>query len=125
MDGSSRDPWQPLMESMKKLKESWPSRGWSWDGRMNTVSSSFSTEFEAKARASATLALPAQWISSTIGQANPRLRELCAIAATDTMPSLAPSTPALSQLSRAAIPGPCGSLMLGYGVTSAELPTCR
>ena len=77
MDASSRDPWQPLLERMKKLKESWPSRGWSWDGRMNTVSSSFSTEFEDKARASAMLALPLQWISSTVGQAHPRLRELC------------------------------------------------
>ncbi len=77
MDATSRDPWQPLMDRMKKLKESWPSRGWSWDGRMNTVSSSFSTEFEAKARVSASYALPIQWTSTTIGQAHHRLRELC------------------------------------------------
>src|SRR6476646_6893686 len=77
MDAGSRDPWQPLMERMKKLKETWPSRGWSWDGRMNTVSSSFSTEFEDKARLSAVSALPVQWISTTIGQAHARLRELC------------------------------------------------
>ena len=76
MDPNVRDPWQPLFDRMKKLKESWPSRGWSWDGRLYTIASSFSQEFEAKARASAVQALPLEWTSTTVGSAPPRLRDL-------------------------------------------------
>ena len=75
MDPISRDPWQPVLEKMKKLKESWPSRGWSWDGRLVTIASSFSVEFEAKARASVKLALPTEWVSSTLSTAPQRLRD--------------------------------------------------
>src|SRR4051812_41700308 len=55
------DAWSPLFEPLAYLRANWPQRGWSWDGRMGCVSSSFSVEFEPKTRAAAKLALPQEW----------------------------------------------------------------
>jgi hypothetical protein len=69
------DPWALLLAPMKELRTSWPSRGWSWDSRQSCVSSSFSAELEANARAAAK-ALATEWTASTIQKATPVLREL-------------------------------------------------
>jgi hypothetical protein len=61
---------------MKQLRASWPARGWSWDGRLNCVTSSFSAEFEAKARAAAAPVLGQEWTAASIGRAMPALREV-------------------------------------------------
>jgi hypothetical protein len=76
MDPFPKDPWQTMLDKMRKLRETWPSRGWSWDGRLNCIASSFSMEFESKARTSVHVALPVEYTSTTIGQASQRLRDL-------------------------------------------------
>lgn len=68
--------WEPLFEGLRKLRTSWPTRGWSWDTRFGCVSSSFGTDHETKARAAATEALPTVWTSTTLAKAAPQLREV-------------------------------------------------
>jgi hypothetical protein len=68
--------WSALFGAMKELRASWPSRGWSWDKRLSCVTSSFSAELDAKARAAAAIALPIEWTSTTIQRAAAPLRDL-------------------------------------------------
>jgi hypothetical protein len=74
--GAVGGSWSALFAALKEVKASWPSRGWSWDGRLACVSSSFATELEAKARLATRLALPSEWTSSTIAKATPAVRAL-------------------------------------------------
>jgi hypothetical protein len=73
---SLKDTWPLLFGAMKDLRVAWPSRGWSWDGRLSCVTSSFSVDFEAKARAAAAAALPTEWTPATIQRAPLPLRDL-------------------------------------------------
>jgi hypothetical protein len=68
--------WEPLFEGLRKLRTSWPARGWSWDTRLACVSSSFAAELETKARAAAAEALPTVWTGSTLTKATSALREV-------------------------------------------------
>jgi hypothetical protein len=70
------DPWSVILSGMKNLRSSWPSRGWSWDGRHSCVSSSFAVELEGKARAAASTVLPKDWTPATLSAAPPALREI-------------------------------------------------
>jgi hypothetical protein len=76
MPSPSVDAWSTLFAAMKQLRASWPSRGWSWDGRLNCVSSSFAVELEARARAAAAMALKEEWTPASIGRALPAVREV-------------------------------------------------
>ena len=76
MGSSGGDSWTGLLEALKKLRASWPQRGWSWDGRFNCVTSTFNTELEPRARAAIATALTTEWTPSSIGQATPALRDL-------------------------------------------------
>lgn len=78
MAGGSRfgDSWAVLQRALKELRAAWPSRGWSWDGRLQCVSSSFVTELESKARAATATALPTEFTSSTLSRAPSPYREL-------------------------------------------------
>ena len=73
---SASDPWTGLLEALKKLRGSWPQRGWSWDGRFTCVTSTFNTELEPRARAAIALALTTEWTPGTIHNSPPALREL-------------------------------------------------
>jgi hypothetical protein len=66
----------PLVGAMKELRAAWPARGWSWDGRLSCVSSSFSTELEGKARTAVALALTNEWTSTTLQRAPLPVRDL-------------------------------------------------
>jgi hypothetical protein len=66
---------EQLFVALKRLRTGWPSRGWSWDSRMTCITSSFSTEFESKARAAIAEALTQEWASSTIAKAPAVLRD--------------------------------------------------
>lgn len=66
--------WQPIYDAFKNLRATWPARGWSWDSRLGCVTSSFSTEFEAKARSAAVAALPFEWTSTSLASAPSNLR---------------------------------------------------
>jgi hypothetical protein len=76
--GGSRfgDSWSGLLRALKDLRAAWPTRGWSWDARLQCVSSSFITELESKARAATTTALPTEFTSATLSRAPVPYREL-------------------------------------------------
>jgi hypothetical protein len=76
MAPSAIDSWTPLFEALKRLRTSWPQRGWSWDGRFSCVTSTFNTEIEARARLSIANALTIEWSPTTIVQGPPALREV-------------------------------------------------
>src|SRR5690349_9527550 len=68
--------WQPTLDKFAKLKASWPARAWSWDSRLICVTSSFSVEFEARARAAALAALPLEFSAATLAKAPSDLRRV-------------------------------------------------
>lgn len=68
--------WQPLMDRFTQLKSTWPARAWSWDSRLVCVTSSFSVEFESKARVAALEALPLEFTAATLPRASSDLRRL-------------------------------------------------
>ena len=65
-----------MFRTLKDLRSAWPTRGWSWDGRLSCVTSSFNVEVEVKARSAASIALVNEWTPSTIRNAAPALREI-------------------------------------------------
>lgn len=67
-----------LVDSLRKLKAAWPTRGWSLDGRFFCIASSFDSEFAASARTAALLALPTEWLSVSLPKAPGVLQDLAA-----------------------------------------------
>ena len=70
------EAWQPLFDSLGRMKAAWPTRGWSWDPRLHAVTSSFTTEQEPAARISVQMALQTEWTSATIIRAPQSLRDV-------------------------------------------------
>jgi hypothetical protein len=68
--------WKPIFDRFERLKASWPARAWSWDSRLVCVTSSFTVEFETKARAAALEALPLEYTSATLPRATSDLRRV-------------------------------------------------
>lgn len=66
---------EQLYGALRRVRSSWPSRGWSWDSRMTCITSSFSTEFEAAARAAIAEAYAVEFTSQTVGKAPQTLRD--------------------------------------------------
>jgi hypothetical protein len=70
------DAWQPLFESLARMKASWPTRGWSWDPRLLACTSSFTTEQEPAAKKATTMALQNEWNAATIVRGPQQLRDV-------------------------------------------------
>lgn len=70
------EAWQPLFESLARLKAAWPTRGFSWDSRLSCITSSFTTEQEPQARTACKLALQNEWSATTIIRAPQLLRDV-------------------------------------------------
>lgn len=70
------DAWQPLFESLARMKGAWPTRGWSWDPRLMCVTSSFTSEQEAQARTATQMALQQEWTTASIVRAPQPLRDV-------------------------------------------------
>jgi hypothetical protein len=68
--------WKPVFERFAKLKADWPARAWSWDSRLVCVTSSFTVEFESKAKAAALSALPLEYTAATLSRASADLRRV-------------------------------------------------
>lgn len=68
--------WDPLFARFATLKASWPARAWSWDSRFVCVTSSFTVEFDAPARAAAKAALPIEFTSATLSRASSDIRRV-------------------------------------------------
>jgi hypothetical protein len=78
--GAMRTPGyniEPLFEPLRRLRNDWPQRGWSWDSRVACVSSSFSVDLEQKNRALALASMATEYTSRTIVSAPPALRDIC------------------------------------------------
>jgi hypothetical protein len=73
---STGDSFAPLFDGLTRMRSAWPTRGWSWDSRLSCVTSSFSVQFEAQARAAASEALPVEWTATSILKAPAELRDL-------------------------------------------------
>ncbi len=71
-----QDPWSATLAALGQVRAAWPSRGWSWDGRLQCVTSSFVVELETKARAAAGIAMRNEWVATTIASAPPAIREI-------------------------------------------------
>ncbi len=70
------DQWQPMFDGFSRLKAKWPTRGWSWDGRLACACSSFTAEVEHKALLATREALGSEWTSASISGAPQPLRKL-------------------------------------------------
>src|SRR5206468_2065072 len=70
------ESWTPLFDAFRSLRTAWPKHGWSWDGRLTCISSSFNVEVETSARAAAAIALPAEFTPLTIHKAPAALQDL-------------------------------------------------
>ncbi len=68
--------WDALFQRFSTLRTGWPARAWSWDSRFICITSSFTVEFEAQARAAATAALPVEYTSTTLGRAPIEIRQV-------------------------------------------------
>jgi hypothetical protein len=76
MPARQGSPIDGLLADLGRLRQSWPKRGWSWDTRLACVASSFVVDLTAEARAAARLALPVEFVSSTLKNAPPAVREV-------------------------------------------------
>jgi hypothetical protein len=74
------DAWQPLLASLSRLKETWPTQTWEWDARMSTVGSAFAIELEPEVRTSARFAFPRGWTAKSIPSAPDEYRALAETA---------------------------------------------
>lgn len=68
--------WETLFARLATLKANWPARAWSWDKRFTCITSSFTVEYEAQARAAARAALPTEVTSKTLTLAPADVRAL-------------------------------------------------
>ena len=68
--------WQPLLDSLTRLRDSWPAPPWEWDARFSTVASSFAIEQEPMVRTSARLAFPRGWTAKSLETAPAPYRAL-------------------------------------------------
>lgn len=80
MPTSERFASSPLFDSLVRLRAAWPGGGWSWDGRLSCVSSSFSVELTDEARTAAKRALPHEWTAESIGTAPDIIREVADVS---------------------------------------------
>ena len=72
---ASADPaWEPLFARLTTLKAHWPARAWSWDKRFTCITSSFTVEYEAQARAAARAALTTEITSKSLALAPANVR---------------------------------------------------
>lgn len=76
MATSERFASSPLFDSLVRLRAAWPGGGWSWDGRLSCLSSSFNVELADEARTAAKRALPHQWTAKDIDTAPEVIREI-------------------------------------------------
>src|SRR5688572_32667691 len=70
------DRWQPLLDMLTLLRDSWPTPPWTWDSRFRTLAASFSRELETEARASAMHAFPRGWTAKSLDRAPAEMRAI-------------------------------------------------
>jgi hypothetical protein len=73
---NSPEPWQPLLDSLERLRSQWPGGGWAWDARFKCVASSFDKEIAERARAAMAGVLDSEWTATSISGSPPDVRAL-------------------------------------------------
>jgi hypothetical protein len=68
--------WQPLLDQLARLRDTWPAPPWTWDSRFSTITSSFDAAQEPAVRTSAQLVFPRGWTTKSIDAAPPELQAL-------------------------------------------------
>jgi hypothetical protein len=68
--------WEPLLDRLTKLRDTWPAPPWSWDARFAAISSTFAVDQEPAVRASALLAFPRGWTTRSLELAPADMRAL-------------------------------------------------
>lgn len=69
-------PHQPLVDGLRRLRASWPSRGWSFDNRFECVASSFDADAAPQARTILSPLFPQAYSAATLASAGPTLTEI-------------------------------------------------
>lgn len=67
---------EALFTALGRVREQWPKRGWTWDGRLSCVASAFGMDLVQDARQALAHAFPEEWTQRTIGRAPPLVQEL-------------------------------------------------
>ena len=67
---------QLLLDSLTRLRDSWPSPPWTWDGRFHTIAASFKKEQEPQVRTSAMNAFPRGWTVKSLENAPPEMQAI-------------------------------------------------
>ena len=70
------EPWQPLLDSLEKLRSQWPGSTWGWDPRFKSVASSFNKEIASRVRAAMAGVLDQEWSATTVTASPPDVRAL-------------------------------------------------
>jgi hypothetical protein len=68
--------WQPLLDHLTRLRDTWPSPPWTWDARFGAVASTFEATQESAVRVSAMLAFPRGWTTKSLEAAPADMRAL-------------------------------------------------
>ena len=68
--------WQPLLDQLTRLRDTWPSPPWTWDPRFSAIAATFEAAQEPAVRASAQLAFPRGWTTKSLETAPAELRAL-------------------------------------------------
>lgn len=71
-------PHQAVLDAFRRLRGTWPARGWSFDDRFECVASSFDADFAPQARAMVAPLFPHTATERTLAAASPVVRELAA-----------------------------------------------
>lgn len=69
-----------LFLALDQLRQTWPKRGWTWDGRVSCVASAFHVDLTEDARTSVACALRHEYTQRSIGRAPPIVQEVVTAA---------------------------------------------
>lgn len=67
-------PHEAILEQFRRLRASWPARGWSYDDRFECVASSFDADFAPEARVMLAKVFPYTITERTLASATAQLR---------------------------------------------------
>lgn len=72
----SGEPWQPILDTLARLRAGWPSPEWTWDPRLECATSSFEVSLVPGVRTVLGAAVPTEWAEVTIAAAPEGVRAL-------------------------------------------------
>ena len=67
---------QAFLQNLGNVRKTWPTRGWSWDNRMNCLASTFRSEVSDQARSAIAGALTSELNEAALRMAPAPVREL-------------------------------------------------